>query len=459
MPCRVAIVDTGVANVRSLLTAFDNLGFEGFVTNDPDTIRRGDYVVLPGVGSFGAAMARIDAFQLREAICGRIYDNLPTLAICLGMQLLGCASEENPGVAGLGVLPLTATRFSDRVSVPQLGWNSVCPQAAGPIPFGCAYFANSYRFASAPTGWRAATTDYGTSFVSALWRGDVLACQFHPELSGDWGESVLENWLRGESSEKPSRDLPRELLRRVIPCLDVSHGRVVKGVRFADLRDAGDPAELARRYQQQGADELVLLDVSATREDRGTMTETVARVRAELSIPLTVGGGVRSVDDAARLLRHGADKVSINSAAVARPELVSEIADQFGAQCTVVAIDAKRRDDGWHVMTRGGTQAESRNVLEWVEQVEWLGAGEILLTSHDRDGTGLGYDEALLQAVSQRCRLPVIASGGARRADDLAAALRAGAHAVLAASIFHDNALTINEVKSQLAAMGIRVRL
>ncbi|HMP80801.1 MAG TPA: HisA/HisF-related TIM barrel protein, partial [Pirellulaceae bacterium] len=182
-------------------------------------------------------------------------------------------------------------------------------------------------------------------------------------------------------------------------------------------------------------------------------------VREELSIPLTVGGGVRTLVDAERLLQHGADKVSVNSAAVRRPELISEMSERFGAQCTVVAIDAKRVDDGWRVMTRGGAQMEPRDVLDWVEQVEWLGAGEILLTSHDRDGTGLGYDLDLLRAVSARCRLPLIASGGAQTADDLAEALQAGAHAVLAATIFHDEQMTVADVKARLAERGIQVRL
>lgn len=459
MPHRVAIVDTGVANVRSLTTALEHLGFEGIVTSDGSFIQQASFAILPGVGSFGAAIYRIDRFNLRQPICNRILANAPTLAICLGMQLLGKGSEESAGARGLGIVPAVATRFDASLTVPQLGWNHVLPQALGAVRDGCGYFANSYRFTTVPAGWRVAISDYGGPFISAMWRGDILACQFHPELSGEWGETLLECWLRGESNEQPVCELRSGIRRRVIPCLDVSHGRVVKGIQFANLRDAGDPAELALRYQTQGADELVLLDVSATSEGRDTMVETVARVREELSIPLTVGGGVRTLVDAERLLQHGADKVSVNSAAVRRPELISEMSERFGAQCTVVAIDAKRVDDGWRVMTRGGAQMEPRDVLDWVEQVEWLGAGEILLTSHDRDGTGLGYDLDLLRAVSARCRLPLIASGGAQTADDLAEALQAGAHAVLAATIFHDEQMTVADVKARLAERGIQVRL
>jgi imidazoleglycerol phosphate synthase cyclase subunit len=255
------------------------------------------------------------------------------------------------------------------------------------------------------------------------------------------------------------------LKSRVIPCLDVKEGRVVKGVKFLGLRDSGDPVELARRYEEQGADEIVMLDVSATNQGRLAMLETVEKIRETLSIPLTVGGGVRTIADAQQLLNHGADKVSVNSAAVARPELVQEMAGRFGSQCTVVAIDARRlggnqvdEDQRWEVVTRSGTQAEPLDVLDWGRNCELLGAGEILLTSMDRDGTGQGYDCELLQQFCSRVRLPVIASGGAKTLEDLVDGFRAGAHAVLAATIFHDQEITIGELKQALAAKGVPVR-
>ena len=249
------------------------------------------------------------------------------------------------------------------------------------------------------------------------------------------------------------------LKSRIIPCLDVNNGRVVKGVKFQNLRDAGDPVELSDHYQQQGADEIVVLDVSATREDRIAMLETIESVRKRLTIPLTVGGGVGAVEDARRLLNAGADKVSINSAAVKDPDLVNRMAENFGAQCTVVAIDAKQTQPGfWGVMTRSGTQAEPLNAIEWAAEVEQRGAGEILLTSFDRDGTRSGYDLELLNGVTSASRLPVIASGGANSVQHMVEAFQSGAHAVLAASIFHEGNYTVAQVKTELASHGVEVR-
>lgn len=248
------------------------------------------------------------------------------------------------------------------------------------------------------------------------------------------------------------------LKSRVIPCLDVNDGRVVKGVKFQNLRDAGDPVELSYCYQEQGADELVLLDVTATRQDRIAMLDTIEQVRRKLGIPLTVGGGIGSIEDAARLLNAGADKVSINSAAVRNPELVSDMSRRFGAQCTVVAIDAKFSDGIFQVLTRSGTHEETLDAVAWAGQAQELGAGEILLTSFDRDGTRSGYDLPMLSAVTAQCQIPVIASGGANSVQHMVEAFQHGAHAVLAASIFHDNNMTVAEVKRRLGEQGIPVR-
>lgn len=251
------------------------------------------------------------------------------------------------------------------------------------------------------------------------------------------------------------------LTRRVIPCLDIRDGRVVKGVRFQGLRDAGDPVERAVVYEAQGADEITVLDVSATIEARATTVETVARLREALSIPLTVGGGVRSADDVSRLLDAGADKVGINSAAVERPDLIGDCARRFGVQCIVVAIDAARADGAdphWLVRVRSGSHATALDAVEWARQTQDLGAGEILLTSWDRDGTGSGYDLDLVRAVAAAARLPVIASGGAAAPAHLLDALRAGASAVLAAGIFHRGELTVADVKAFLASRGVPIR-
>lgn len=249
------------------------------------------------------------------------------------------------------------------------------------------------------------------------------------------------------------------LMHRVIPCLDIDAGRVVKGIRFSNLRDAGDPVERAAEYAAQGADELVLLDVSATPEGRGHAAETVRAVRAVLPIPLTVGGGVREVDDAALLLRAGADKVAVNTAAVLRPELLSEMADEFGRQCTVLAVDAVRAGEGWRVVIRSGRERLPLDAIQWCQKATKAGAGEILLTSWDRDGTGLGYDLGLIEAVKDAVGTPVIASGGARTPEHMAAAIGAGADAVLAASILHDGVTTVSVLKNRLAALGVEVRL
>lgn len=247
---------------------------------------------------------------------------------------------------------------------------------------------------------------------------------------------------------------------RIIPCLDVRDGRVVKGVKFQGLRDAGDPRELAARYEEQGADELVLLDVSATKEGRAANIETIKEVRRELSIPLTVGGGVRRLEDARVLLEAGADKVSVNTAAVENPELLSAMAEEFGCQCTVLAIDAQgRAEGGWTVVVRSGSEDVGWDAVEWARRGEELGAGEVLLTSWDRDGTHEGYDLELLGAVSRTVRVPVIASGGASGPDHMADALKDGADAVLAASIFHFGTFTVASLKAELLARGVGVRL
>ncbi len=249
--------------------------------------------------------------------------------------------------------------------------------------------------------------------------------------------------------------------KRIIPCLDVTEGRVVKGVRFIDLRDAGDPAELAAVYDREGADEIVFLDITASSESRKIMLQAVERTADNVFVPLAVGGGIRSVRDLAELLTHGADKVSINSAALAEPDLLARCADVFGSQCVVLAIDARKRRDaeGWEVFSHGGRRPTGRDAVEWAAFGQSMGAGEILLTSMDRDGTHAGYDIELTRAVSDAVSLPVIASGGAGSTRDLYLAMTAGgADAALAASIFHFGEISIPDAKQELAAMGLEVR-
>ncbi len=503
----VAIIRTGSANLASVRAAFARLGCESLVTQDPEIVRRAPLVVLPGVGAFAPAMQQLRASALDTAIADRVRDGLPLLAICLGLQLLCARSEESPGVAGLGIVSSGVTRFAAAsaqrpLRIPQMGWNQITPtpnsRHLAPVHM---YFANSYRLKHLPEGWQGAIAQHAGPFVAALERGSLLACQFHPELSGQAGLDMLRQWLLRCGAALPTphspalpaplapseRGVPQGLARRIIPCLDVRDGRVVKGVRFANLRDSGDPAELAARYEVQGADEITLLDVSATPEARATAVDTVARVRRALSIPLTVGGGVRTINDAARLLDAGADKVGINTAAVDRPRLITECAARFGTQCIVVAIDAASippsPDSGsaewgegrvrgvqptstsaapdsprWIVRVRSGSQGTALDAVAWARQAADLGAGEILLTSWDRDGTRSGYDLPLLGAVAGAVTIPVIASGGAARPHHLLEALTAGADAVLAASIFHDGEFTVGDAKLYLADRGIAIR-
>lgn len=247
--------------------------------------------------------------------------------------------------------------------------------------------------------------------------------------------------------------------KRIIPCLDVKDGRVVKGVRFVNLRDAGDPVEAARRYGEEGADEITFLDITASHEKRKTMIDVVERTAGEVFVPLTVGGGIRTVEDVRELLLAGADKVAVNTAAVADPGFVSKVAGRFGSQCVVVAIDARRSDGGWEVFTHGGRRPAGLDALKWARRTEELGAGEILLTSMDRDGTEDGYDLELTAAVSSAVGIPVIASGGAGRLEHLLEAVERGrADAVLCASIFHYGKYSIGEAKEFLSEKGVAVR-
>ena len=458
----VVIVDSGVANLASITSAFRRLGASVTVTGDAQQVREATRVVLPGVGAFGAGIAALRARRIDAAITAAVAGRTPLLGVCLGMQMLCEASEETPEVRGLGLIRGTCRRLPDGVRVPHLGWNAVTAVGGGLVATGVAAFANSYALRDAPSGWTAAWTTHGVPFVATLEKaGDrILVCQFHPELSGAYGEALLERWLAGATAAPVAADAASApgLLPRIVPCLDVKDGRVVKGVQFQHLRDAGDPASQAALYESQGADEIVVLDVAASAEGRATQIETVSRVRECLRIPLTVGGGIRTVDDARRLLAAGADKVSVNTAAIERPALLTELAAEFGSQCVVLAIDARRTAGAWEALTHGGRRVGRADGVAWAREGAELGAGEILLTSWDRDGTRAGPDVELLRAVLGAVRVPVIASGGIGERAHVAQAFRAGADAVLAASVFHDGDDTVGGIKDELSLHGIRVR-
>ena len=475
---QVAIVNSGVANLASIRSAFEFLGADVTVTTEAHTVATASHVVLPGVGSFAAGIAALKRSGLDRSMSQAFERGRPLLAVCLGMQMLAEASDESPGVDGLGILPGRFTALPNDVRVPQLGWNYVRPTASGLLVGGYAAFANSYCLAAAPQGWQCAWTTHGTRFVSALARGRTLACQFHPELSGEWGLALLDRWLRNRSVAEPTTaagagavgrgtaeaadqaDIPgpAEVTRRIIPCLDVRNGRVVKGIKFQQIRDAGDPATQAALYEAQGADEIVVLDIAATPDAQGTRLDTVRAVRARLHIPLTVGGGVRAVDDARRLLSAGADKVSVNTAAVRDPALLTGMAREFGTQCVVLAIDARRNGAGGEVQVGGGRESTGIDAVEWARDGVARGAGEILLTSWDRDGTRIGCDVPLLEAVTSAVTVPVIASGGIGNREHFVAAFEAGADAVLAASVFHDGDDTVSGIKQYLKQRGLAVR-
>jgi imidazole glycerol phosphate synthase glutamine amidotransferase subunit len=404
----VVIVDSGVANLASVRGAFARLGVRTTVSAEADVVRRAQRLVLPGVGAFGAGMVMLRPKGLDDAVRDATLAGTPLLAICLGLQLLCEASEESPGIAGLGLLPGTCRRLPDDVRVPHLGWNRVDPDAScRHVTTMEAAFANSYALRDAPPGWAAAWTTHGARFVAALERGARLACQFHPELSGPAGMELVRRWLvTGGLRVDPAPDAAPAppsrgtgLAVRLVPCLDVKDGRVVKGVQFTGLRDAGDPAEQAAIYAAQGADEIVVLDIAASPASRATQVETVHRARAVLGIPLTAGGGVRSVEDARALLAAGADKVSVNSAAVVRPQLLDELAREFGRQCVVLAVDARRSGKGWDVLVMGGRPRGTGRGR--------VGAG--------RDGARRGRDPAHeLGPRRHACRLRC--GAGARRA-------------------------------------------
>ncbi len=473
---RVAVAALGRSNVASLRAALQRLGARPYATDRADEIERADYAVLPGVGSFGAVAAALASSGVGEAFRRRVEAGRPTLGICLGMQLFFEGSEEASGVLGargthgsqgapgIGALPGTVRAFRG-VPTPQFGWKPVRSDGGAATLIGQAYYANSYRVDAAPHGWIASYSEYGGAFVAALERGRVLLCQFHPELSSDGGAALLSAWLRGNAAAREGDGASRGgtpggtpgIIRlpgkRVIPCLDIRDGRVVKGTRFEGLRDSGDPADLAERYERDGADELVALDIAAGARGISHDLGAIAAIRKRVGIPLCAGGGVRSAADAEALLRAGADKVAVNSAAFRNPSLIASIAGEYGRQACVCAVDASRSPDGsYEVSVDAGRTPTGTRVGEWIARAVSLGAGEILLTSMDRDGTRSGYDLDLLRlAVRAAGGVPVIASGGARGASDLAEAFGAGASAGLLAGALHDGSASVASIKRELA--------
>jgi cyclase len=486
---RIALIDYRAGNLTSVRKALSTVGAEVYTPDSPLDLADADGVIVPGVGHFEAT-AVLDA-AWRDAIHAHLRRGRTLLGICLGLQWLFEGSTEAPGLTGLGVLPGMCRRLGPEwestgaaagdpaawagYKVPHVGWNTVRSSRASTllrdVPEDVqAYFTHSY---AAPLGPSAvATTTHGpATFASAVESDRVFGLQFHPEKSSDAGLTMLRNFLartRGDvvtpTSVGARRAAPPSASRRIIACLDVRDGGVVKGVKFEGLRHAGDPAELAARYNVEGIDEVVILDVTATLESRRALARTIADVARRLFIPLAVGGGIRTEDDAAAVVDAGADKVSLNTAALVDPDLITRLAVRYGSQAVVVAIDAKRQPrtdgrDGFAVYSRSGSQDSARQAVEWAQEAASRGAGEILLTSIDKDGTRSGFDCELTAAVSQAVPIPVIASGGAGELDHFVDVFTRGrADAALAASIFHFSERGVSALKEHLAKAGIPVR-
>ncbi len=486
----IGIIDYGAGNLRNVEAALTRLGAGVRRVARPADLDGVELLVLPGVGRFASAAARLREAELWEPIRAWARSGRPLLGICLGMQLLFDGSDEDPGTAGLGLVPGTVRRL-DAPLVPHIGWASVVPLEPH-APGWCAipprfhaYYAHSY---AVPPGHPASVADTASPapFTAAIAWGPVRGLQFHPEKSGHDGAALLaaiieDMRVRPDSgpgtgtsgrpaapSQAPapaqtafgrppaSRGRPH----RVIPCLDIRNGRVVKGVRFRDLRDAGDPVSRARAYDEDGADEVCLLDVSASQEERRPLYDLVSRVATELRVPFSVGGGIRTLEEMRELLLAGADRVSLGTAAVETPDLIRRAADRFGSQFVIVSVDARWRGTWAEVTTHGGTRGTGLEAVAFAREAVRLGAGEILLNAMDADGTRGGYDLTLTRDVARAVPVPVIASGGAGSTGDLVRALREGeADAVLAASIFHDGDMTVREAKLALRDAGLEVRL
>ena len=474
---RVAIVDYGMGNLSSVASAFHALHADVTVSDRLEDLRAADRIVLPGVGAFGEGMRNLGTRGLIDALGEEVRGRgKPFLGICLGMQLLARDGDEHGHHEGLGWLKATVRPHDTRaagVKQLQIGWNEVVPRAGAALFAGLRgapsfYFVHGYQLVCDDDAPVAAYSHYGTRFVAAIEQENVFGVQFHPEKSQEPGLTLLRRFLRWTPGMP--RDLALgagiETMRpafkiRVVPTLLLEGARLVKTVRFGSRRDVGDPVKAPMVYDAQLADELVYLDITATREGRGVerLVEAVGRVTEECFLPLTAGGGIRTTDDIRVLLKAGADKVAINSAAGEDPALLSRAARIFGRQCVVVSIDVRGREGRWEVFTRAGTQPTGLDPVTWARRAVEAGAGEVLLTSIDRDGTFAGYDLDLVRRVSDAVDVPVIASGGAGSMADLAAGVIAGgASAVAAASLFHFRDLSPIKVKAGLKRAGLPIR-
>lgn len=478
---RVTIIDYGMGNLGSVARAFETLNAEVQVTARAEDIARAECIVLPGVGAFGEGMKNLQRLGLIEVLEEQVLRRrTPFLGICLGMELLARESLEHGRHAGLGWIPATVRAFSaaDKgLKSIHIGWNSVAsrPRAALFAGLGreaCFYFVHRYHVVCDDRAPVCATALYGEPFAAAVQQDNVFGVQFHPEKSQETGLSLLKNFLRWTPAQQeapgplPDGGAVQAPRVRLIPTLLINGHRLTKTVRFeiqttGMRRDVGDLVKAPMVYDAQLADELVYLDMHATVDGRGVddLVDAVRRLAGQIFMPLTAGGGITSLDDIRRLLQAGADKVSINAAAVARPSFITEAAEAFGSQCIVVSMDVRRTPVGFEVFTHRGRRSTGLHAAEWAKRAAAAGAGEILLTSLDRDGTMAGYDLELIREVADAVTVPVIASGGAGSMRDLVDAVREGhASAVAAASLFHFRDLSPIKVKAGLQRAGLLVR-
>ena len=462
------LIDYGAGNLTSVRNAFAAIGEETVVTRDPEVIGKADRVVFPGVGAAAHAMDNLRRFGLVDVV-RRAAATKPFLGICLGMQVLFEHSEEDGGVEMLGILPGKVRRFPDvpGCKVPEIGWNSVSAPAGARVP-GVGggqeyYFVHSY--AADVIGDTCLTASYaGVTFTAMVRRGNLWACQFHPEKSGRIGLNLLRAWMLGvASSPSPSPSPFTSLTRRVIPCLDVRAGRVTKGVKFKNNVDLGDPVEMAVKYAEGGADELVFYDITASAERRPIDIGMVEAVAKAVRIPFAVGGGISTVADMERVILAGAEKVSVNSLAVRNPQIIAEGAAVFGAQCIVLGMEPYRSGktaSGYEITTRGFREFTGMDAVEWAKRAADLGAGEIVVNSVDADGTRAGFELEITRLIAEAVGVPVVASGGAGRPEHLVDAFNlARADAAIVAGMIHSGEYTIGQIKEGMAAARVPTRL
>ena len=454
---KVGIIDLKSGNLLSIQTAIEEAGFETEIITEPnDTFAA---LVMPGQGRFAFIAEQLNQHGWRKFLNQWADDGKPLIGICVGMQILFESSAEDPNAKGLGWLPGQVQQLQ-HPKTPMVGWSQL-HSADASMRQQYAYFVNSYAVPN--SNYATAYTNYGESFCAAVQKKNIYGFQFHPEKSGAFGRQLIADCLQAAThTPVTSNDQANgnNLAPRIIPCLDVAYGRVVKGTNFKQLQDMGDPVELAYAYEQQGADEVVFLDIKASIDNRDSALDMVHKVATTLSIPFTVGGGINELADVDRFFHAGADKVTINTAAVLNPKLINQVSEKYGRQSLIVAVDVNRETDGrLCIYTHGGSRPVDKDYHQWLDEVVDRGAGEILLTAMHKDGTGSGFDCELLAEFGSDYPVQVIASGGAKGPEDFLNAINSHADAVLAAGLFHRGEYTVKQIKDYLIKNNTAMRV